>query len=325
MTPRNVALLSFVVSLFILGLKSYAYFMTGSTAVLSDAIESIVNVVAAGVALMVMRAVAAPADAEHPYGHGKLEYFSAAFEGGLIAFAGLMIGREAWISLMNKNQPQNLDLGILISSVAAFINLAMGFYLLRFGRKENSEALRASGHHLLTDVWSTVGVLVGLGLVRMTGFAWFDPVAALIIAVNISYSGYFIIRRAIGGLIDEAQPQVLSDLAKAFEKNRRPGVIDIHLVKIIRGGKFHHIDGHLVVPEFWQISEVHTMIGSFEKDVVSSYAFDGEINFHVDPCEKAYCSHCELSSCPIRKRPFISLHPFTGTTLVGLAQRDRVL
>ena len=324
MTPRKVALLSFLASLALLALKSFAYSQTGSTAVLSDAMESIVNVVAAGLALMVMRAVAAPADAEHPYGHGKLEYFSAAFEGGLVAFAGLMIAREAIISLLHHHQPQNLDLGLWLSALAAAANCALGFYLLRFGKKENSEALKASGQHLMTDVWSTLGVLVGLGLVRLTGLYWFDPLAALLTAGNILYSGYFILRRSIGALIDEAQPQVLSDLANAFRKNRRPGVIDIHLVKLIRSGKFHHIDGHLVVPEFWQVSRVHDVMTDFEKNVVSSYPFDGEINFHLDPCEKAYCSHCDLPDCPIRQRPFENLNPMTGLTLVGLAQRDQL-
>jgi cation diffusion facilitator family transporter len=321
---RRAALLSFIASVVILALKVYAYLQTRSTAVLSDALESIVNVIAAGVALVVMRAVSEPADEEHPYGHGKLEYFSSTFEGGLITFAGIMIAGEAVKALFFGNEPRNLDTGLLISVVAASANLGLGLYLLAIGRHHKSEALTASAHHVLSDVWSTVGAVAGLGLVKLTGLSWFDPLAALVIAAQLSYSGFKIVRRSLGGLMDEVEEQTLKDLAFAFEKHRRAGVVDIHLTKMIRGGRFHHIDCHLVVPEFWKIAETHELMDSFEKDVVSTYPFDGEINFHVDPCERDYCSVCELVDCQVRQRAFEGRRVFTATSLVQRPQRDQL-
>ena len=319
---RKAALLSFGASLVILALKSWAYVQTGSTAVLCDALESIINVLASGVALMVMRAVAEPADEEHPYGHGKLEYFSSTFEGGLITFAGIMIAREAILAFKGDFVPRNLDFGLLISAGAALANLALGLYLRTVGRRQKSEALTASGQHVLSDVWSTVGVLVGLGLVKLTGLTWFDPLAALVIAVQLSYSGYRIVRRSMGGLIDEVELPTLRQLALAFQKNRGPGVIDIHLVKIIRSGRFHHIDCHLVVPEFWQILQTHELMENFEDAVVSTYPFDGEINFHLDPCFRDYCSICELQDCPVRSRDFAGTREFTAASLMQKTVRD---
>jgi len=319
---RKAALISFLVSVLILGLKFWAYAQTSSAAILSDAMESIVNVVAAAVALLVMRAVAEPADEEHPYGHGKLEYFSAAFEGGLITFAGIVIAYEAICSIFRGQPPTNLDFGMFIAASGAVGNLVLGVYLLRVGRRKNSETLMASGKHVLSDVWSTVGVFVGLVLVRLTGWAPFDGIAALLISFQLAYAGFKIVRGSLGALIDEASLQTLKDLAYAFEQNRHPGVIDLHLVKVIRSGNFHHIDGHLVVPEFWQIKDTHELLHNFENKVVKTYPFDGEINFHLDPCDRAYCSQCDLPECPVRQREFKKRRVFTAASLQQKAQKD---
>lgn len=319
---RRAAVIYFVGSLLILALKYAAYFQTGSTAVLSDAMESIVNVLAAGVALMVMRAVAAPADEEHPYGHGKLEYFSATFEGGLITFAGIMIAYEAVRALYLGQAPRNLDLGILISAGAGVANLLLGYFLLVIAKRHRSEALTASAKHVFSDVWSTAGSLVGLGLVKMTGLAFFDPLAALLVSVNLARSGYRIVRRSMGALIDEVEPRTLEDLSTAFQKNKRPGVIDIHLTKVIRSGRFHHVDSHLVVPEYWRVSETHELAESFERDVFKTYPFEGEVNFHLDPCNRDYCEICEVESCPVRQRPFKGPRVFSPASLVRRPRRD---
>ncbi len=320
---RKAALISFLASLLILAVKFWAYAYTGSTALLSDALESIVNVMAAGFALSVMRVVESPADKEHPYGHGKLEYFSAAFEGGLIAFAGIMIAREAGLAWFEGRVPRNLDSGMALALIAAGANLVLGLYLRTVGRRQRSEALISSGQHVLTDVWSTIGVLIGLALVRLTGLTWFDPLAALAISIQLSYSGYKIVRRSAGGLMDEVEEHALKDLALAFQKNRRPGVIDIHLAKLIRSGRFHHIDCHLVVPEFLQVIETHAMMEDFEKDVVATYPFDGEINFHLDPCFRDYCSTCDYPDCPVRRHPFNRHRVFTAESMTNLPERDQ--
>lgn len=322
---QKAARLSFLASIVILGLKFFAYAETGSTAVLSDALESIVNVLAAGMAFIIMRTVAKPADDDHPYGHGKLEYFSSAFEGGLIAFAGLAIAREAAISFFNGHQLQKIDLGLALSIFAAALNLLLGWYLLKVSRKYKSAALEASGHHVVSDVWSTAGTVIGLLLVKLTGLTWFDPLAAFLIAIQLLYSGYKIVRIAVSGLTDEVDESALLQLTQAFEDNRTDSTIDIHLLKIIRSGGFHHIDAHLVVPDYWSVTQTHELMERYEKAVVAAYPFDAEIAFHVDPCFQDFCRRCEMKNCSIRKNEFIEKKPFTVMGLTGKPQRVPII
>ncbi|MBC7658989.1 MAG: cation transporter [Chitinophagaceae bacterium] len=322
---RKATLISFVASVGILALKFVAYWQTSSTAILSDAMESIINVLAAGATLLIMKSVVAPADENHPYGHGKLEYFSAAFEGSLIAIAGLLIAREAVIALIHGTALANLDIGLVIATAAAVGNLALGFYIKRIGTRERSEALIASAQHILSDVWSTVGTLVGLGLVKLTGITAFDPIAAIVIAINLTYSGYRIFRRSTAALIDETDPSTVIELARTFNENRRPGVIDIHLTKVIRSGRFHHVDCHLVLPEFWTVGDSHPFVKSFELDVIDNYEGDGEINFHVDPCYRDFCSRCDVALCPVRQRPCLGLLPFTKESITAHAVKDEAV
>ncbi len=310
------AWISLGLSLVVLSLKFAAYHLTKSTAVFSDAVESIVNVVAAVIALFVMRVVARPADDEHPYGHGKLEYFSAAFEGGLVAFAAIAIGIEAIRAILNEKTLNQPDVGIYVMAGAAIINLLLGLHLRTVGKKYRSQALLASSAHVISDVWTTVGVLVGLAIVFVTGAYWIDPFIALLVALHLVYSGYKIVRENIGGLMDEVEPESLMNLAQAFQKHRQPWVIDIHQLKVIRSGKFHHIDAHLVVPEFWNVLRTHDNMVDFERQVVETYHFDGEIAFHIDPCERKYCDFCEMEACPVRAQEMISCRKMTSDTLV---------
>lgn len=312
---RRAAWISAAASIFIFLLKIGAYRVTGSAAVLSDALESIVNVVASIVALFVIRFASQPADDEHPYGHGKAEYFSAAFEGGLIFFAALMIIGESVKALINHEPAQSLEIGLVIVGVAALLNLVLGLYLKQVGKTHKSEALRASGEHVLSDVYTTVGIMVGLGLVLVTKLPWLDPVIAIGVGLQLAFSGFKIVRGSWGGLLDETDEHSLENLCKSLEKNREPGIIDIHHLRIIRSGSFHHVDAHLVVPEYWDVARVHSETHLFENKVVSDYPFDGEIAFHLDPCKKSYCEICDVENCPIRLLPFRSLRPFSVKSL----------
>lgn len=296
--------------------KFFAYEMTHSTAVLSDALESIVNVIAALVAVFVMRAVAEPADEEHPYGHGKLEYFSAAFEGGLIAFASLAIANEAFRAFASGPTLHQLDVGAMLMVGTALMNLMLGIYLRRIGKSQMSEALSASGTHVLSDVWTTVAVIVGLVVVQITKATWLDPAIALLVAVQLGYSGYRIVRQSAGALIDQMEPESVQELAKAFQDSKEPWVIDVHNLKVIRSGHFHHIDGHLVVPEFWDIAKTHEYASTFERGVVEKYPFDGEIAFHIDPCERKYCEQCEMPDCPVRARDLLTPKVMTVESII---------
>ena len=309
LSPRDRATIrsswvSLGMSCLIVLMKFVAFEMTHSTAVLSDALEGIVNVVAALAAVFVMRAVAEPADEDHPYGHGKLEYFSAAFEGGLIAFASLVIAGEALRSLWNGEALHRLDAGAFFMLGAALLNLLLGLHLKSVGRKYNSEALLASSAHVISDVWTSVAVVIGLGLVFLTGYQWIDSLVALLVALQLGYSGYQILRKSAGALIDEMEPESLKSLSQAFVKHKEPWVIDVHNLKVIRSGNFHHIDSHLVVPEYWDVAKTHIHAHEYEAKIVGTYLFDGEVAFHIDPCARKYCSQCEMSDCAIRLRPF---------------------
>ncbi len=319
---NRAAWVSAVASLCIFALKLWAYRVTESTAVLSDALESTVNVMASIVALFVIRFASQPADHDHPYGHGKAEYFSAAFEGGMIFFASLMIIGESVKALIFHEPTKQLELGLLVMAGAAILNLALGIYLRHVGKTHHSEALRASGTHVLSDVLTTVGVMAGLGLVLWTKIDWIDPVVAILIGLQLAYAGFKIVRGSLGGLLDEIDETTLKDLTTSLDKCRRPGIIDIHELRVIRSGRFHHVDAHLVVPEYWDVAHVHIETHDFEKCVVGDYVFDGEIAFHLDPCKKSYCSECNVSECPIRLKPFKALVPFTVKSLTGGPRTD---
>lgn len=297
--------------------KLAAYFFTHSTAVLSDALESVVNVVAAASALFVLYYASQPADEEHPYGHGKAEYFSAAFEGGLISFAAIVIAGEAFKALWRHERVGEFDTGLIFMALSGVANLILGVYLKRRGVSEKSETLKASGAHVMSDVWSTVAVLVGLALVKVTGLQWLDPVIAFFVSIQLGFQGYKIVRAAFSGLLDETDPEVLEGLAKAFARNRNPGVIDIHHVKMIRAGNYHHIDAHLVIPDFWSVKEAHEKAHQFEMDVITEYHFDGEIAFHLDPCRQKFCEICDVRECPIRTREFLTSNELTVKNLIA--------
>lgn len=316
------AWISVSMSLLIFLIKFFAYLQTQSQAVLSDALESIVNVVASTAALFVLKAVAEPADEEHPYGHGKLEYFSSAFEGGLIAFAAIVIAYSAIQALMKGSALNELEIGVVVMIVAGVLNLLLGLHLYSVGKAKKSEALVASAKHVISDVVTTVGVIIGLGLVKLTGWIFLDPLAALLVALHLLNEGVKIVRRSIGGLIDEMDKGVLQEFATLFTRLRKTGMIDIHNLKLIRSGRFHHIDGHLVVPQFWDISKAHEMNDEFEKDLMEAYPYDCEVAFHLDPCNQSYCQSCDLKDCPIRKEPFHQMKQFTPESLIQVPAAD---
>jgi len=328
-TQRNIWLVrgawaSLVASFLVLGIKYYAYILTGSVAVLSDALESIINVLTAMLALWVIRYVAEPADEEHPYGHGKMEYFSAAFEGGLITFAALAISIEAIRSFFSPSIPQDLDSGVYLTAFATFLNWSVGASLLWIAKTKKSEALRASGVHLMSDVITSVGAVLGLAVVGITGYAWADPAAAILIAGYLGYSGYGIVRKSVGALIDEVDLKVIEEFTQALKKASAFGAsgsstfeaIDFHNVRLIRSGHFHHADAHVVLPEFWTVHESHEVSTALENRMKEFYPYDLEVAFHVDPCLRKYCSGCSLSSCQIRQEPFLKKREWTAKELI---------
>ncbi len=312
----RTAFISFVISLIVLYLKTRAYYETHSIAILSDALETVVNVITALIALYAVKLAAEPADENHPYGHGKMEYFSAAFEGGLIFFAALAIFYKSIESFFIPNEVKNISGGFVYLGLATFLNLITGLHLLFAGRKQKSEALKASGKHILSDVITTVGIFIGLGLAKLTGITWIDSVLGVIIGFWLGYEAYQILRVNSGALLDETDDQSIEKIAEIIKKYRTAGLIDIHNLRMIRSGNFHHIDAHLVVPEFWNIEQAHTMAHQFEKNVVKDYDCEGEFAFHMDPCQKRYCNVCSLENCQIRQATFVKERVFTKEHLI---------
>lgn len=312
----KVAFFTLIVSIVVLSLKTKAYYSTLSIAVLSDALETVVNVITACVALFAVKAAAEPADENHPYGHGKFEFFSAAFEGGLIFFAALAIIFQAVKSFFGTYEMEHPVAGNYYLIAATVINLMTSLFLLNYGKKQRSEALKASGKHIMSDVATSVAVIIGLYLVQWTNLHWIDSVVALTLGVWLLYEAYKILRINSGALLDEADTGALNQLAEVINKHKTPAVIDIHNVRMIRSGNFHHIDAHMVVPEFWDVKHVHSVTHEFEKNVVSDYLYDGEVAFHIDPCQRSFCRQCNVENCDIRKVNFEAVIKFDTDHLI---------
>ncbi|HET9922527.1 MAG TPA: cation diffusion facilitator family transporter [Methylomirabilota bacterium] len=296
--------ISLAVSVGLLAAKYQAYHLTGSTAILSDALESIVNVVAAVFALGGIIFAGRPADRNHPYGHGKIEFFSAAFEGGLIAFAAVLIVYEVILSLLRGPDVRALDVGVPIVLGAGLVNLLLGWYLVRTGRRYDSLTLVADGRHVLADFYTSAGIVIGLLLVRFTGIAWLDPVVAAVVALNLMWTGFRLVRQAAGGLLDEEDTALLDRLLEVLQPHLGRGVIRVHHLRAIRAGRFHHVDAHLVVPEFWSVERSHELAEDLAERLIKEVGVEGEMTLHTDPCHRVYCRMCDLDDCPVRRETF---------------------
>lgn len=312
----RIAQLNIVVSLAVLGLKFMGYYVSASTAIFSDAVETLINVLTAVTALLVIRLIVRPADENHPYGHGKLEFFSSAFEGGLVFFAAVAILIES-IQAFKANQAiVEIQSGMLFIFIASAINLVMSLALRKVGEKEKSETLIASSLHLMSDVYTTAGVLAGLLLVKLTSLMWIDSIVSALVALHLVVQSYRIVRRSVSGLTDEMDQTSLKELSAAIQKNIKPGIINIHNLRAIRSGPFHHIDAHLIIPEFWDVATAHKLTHDFEKNVVHLYPYEGEFAFHLDPCNRKYCVGCDVKECPVRQAAFIKKYSFESQAMI---------
>jgi cation diffusion facilitator family transporter len=301
---KRASRISVIAGIIVLTLKTIAYQQSKSQALLSDALESIVNVVTALVSVWVMHISNQPADEEHPYGHGKIEYFSAAFEGGLVGFAGMMIIVEAIKSLLYSHPLPHIKEGLVYAGLATLVNSLLAIYLFYVAKKNHSAAMRSSALHIFSDILTTFGAALGLFLIWLTNWIWIDAATAIIMAFMLIRSAYLVMRNSMGALMDETNEDALTKLAEVLELHKFQGIIDIHQTRMIRAGRFHHVDAHVVVPEFWDVKETHNKTEKFEHVVVNAYPFDGEIVFHVDPCLQNYCTVCDLTDCQIRRKDF---------------------
>ncbi|MFP9136564.1 cation diffusion facilitator family transporter [Devosia sp. XGJD_8] len=281
-----IAAASLLVGVIVLGLKFLAWYITGSIALYSDALESIVNVVTAVVALIAVRLAQRPADAALPYGYHKAEYFSAVIVGVMIIVAAILIVREAVLGFLAPSLPEAPMQGLVVSSVATVINVIWAVVLIRHGRSVQSPALEADGRHLMTDVVSTVGVLAGLALVYATGWAVLDPILAALVALNILWSGWGVIRHSVGGLMDVAVPPDTQKTIRDVIATNADGAIEAHDIRARQAGKMTFIDFHLVVPGAMSVEDAHTICDQIEAKLREAVR-NVQITIHVEPEQKA--------------------------------------
>lgn len=297
---KKAAILSMIIGFLMFGGKLTAYFITGSAAIFSDALESIVHIFATGMALFSIYLSAKPADESHFYGHGNIEYFSAGIEGILIVVAAIAIMYESVSALIFGVTIQKLDIGILITTGAGIVNLFLGLYLIRTGKKTDSLILVADGKHVLTDSITSIGVIIGLGIVLLTDILELDPIIAIIIATNILVTGFKLIKESVAGLMNETDKEILNELVEIIINSKRNYWIDVHQLRFWKSANKLFIDFHLVLPFYFNIKEAH-----FEEEYISRTIKErfpeAELKIHFDYCWFDLCKFCLKENCEFRK------------------------
>lgn len=307
---------SFFVGAALMGVKFYVYHLTHSSAVFSDALESIINVAASAFALGSILLAAVPPDENHPYGHGKVEYFSAGFEGALIILAAVGIFRVGWTHIFHPWELPRLEIGLLILLGASGVNLVLGLGLIRAGKQTQSLTLVADGKHVLTDVYTSAGVLLGLFLVKLTGWYWMDGLIACLVGLNILFSGGNLVRESVSGLMNASEPELLKEICNLLSQNRRMLWIDIHQLRAWRSGNLIHIDFHLILPRDLTLEEAHSESKAAESLIHEHFGKAGVL-IHLDPCIAPDCPICSLNLCNLRREDVKKQFLWTQETLTS--------
>ncbi|WP_238944371.1 cation diffusion facilitator family transporter [Sandaracinomonas limnophila] len=297
--------LAFGLSLAIMSAKFYAYFLSGSTTLLTDALESIVNVVASGFAFYSIYLASLPKDLNHPYGHGKIEFFASGLEGVLIFLAACYIFLHASQHLYSHPPIESLDIGILISLVSAVLNGLLGAFMIHIGKIERSLTLEADGKHIRLDALNGLFIVFALAITYFTDWLWVDSVASIFFSILMVIQSISLVRQAVAGLMDEMNPSVFKNMIDWITKHQKSEWIDLHNLRIQQYGGDLHIDCHLTLPRYWDLNRVHEEIHEFEETINSALTSHIEIFVHADPCLDECCSHCTISDCPIRKSELI--------------------
>ena len=297
---KKAAYISLAVGIGMFITKMTAYFITGSVAIFSDAAESVVHVAATGMALFSIILSAKPADETHLYGHGNVEYFSAGVEGFLIVFAAGVIIYQAVLDIIAGPTLESLGIGVIFISAAGLVNLALGYYLIRTGKKTNSLTLVADGKHVLTDAVTSIGVIVGITLVLITDYVLLDPILAIIVALNIVFTGYKLIRESIGGLMHETNPEVLKRISDLLVAIKQDHWIDLHELRYWQSGDTTFMDFHLILPYYFTIEQSHNEEKRIDEELEKEYP-NSQIKIHFDYCNSDLCKFCGYQKCDVRK------------------------
>jgi len=298
---RNILL----IGVFIAFAKFTAWRLTASNAILTDALESIINIAAATFGLLTLVYSARPKDENHPYGHGKAEFLAVGFEGALILLAGGGMIVKAVMQFFEPPVLHEIESGILISCAAGLINFLMGRYLIKKGKSLNSSTLVADGKHLISDTVSSVALAGGLVIILLTGLFILDSILTIILGTYILVVGYKLVRNSMAGLMDEADFGILDDVIRVLNRERKPAWVDIHNLRVIKYGSSIHIDAHLTLPWYYNLEATHREVKEVEAIVRGEFGGRVELFIHTDPCQPSSCAICILPDCKERKQDLV--------------------
>ncbi len=297
---RWVLVLGFV----IMGIKLLAWWLTGALSVLSDALESVINLTAGAFSLYAIWLSARPNDHDHPYGHGKIQFLAAGLEGGLIVFAASAIVWKAVDGFQDPQPINDLAWGAILTAVAGTTHFLVGRYMMKKGKETRSLALEAGGRHLWTDAFSSFALLLALLAFQLFPHPWLDPAISIGFALYIGWSGFSVLRASLAGIMDEADPEVLEKVAETLRQHKHPQLIDIHNLRVIRYGGDIHIDAHATIPWFLNVQEGHDVLEAVSQTLQSAFPSRVEVFLHADPCLTTSCRICPMVNCEKRKTGF---------------------
>lgn len=296
---KRAALISVAVGLLMLTMKTGGYLVTNSAAILSDALESVVHVIATCIAFYSVVLAARPADKSLPYGYGKIEYFSAGLEGALIIVAAIAICHEAVVDIIAGHQLHAINTGVWLMATAGGINLFLGLYLVRVGKATNSLILIADGKHVLTDSYTSLGVLFGLLLVKLTGMTFLDPLVAIAVAGNILFTGYRLIRQSVRGLMNVTDEETVKQVEKALKRGQTKDIVDIHDIRTWSAGAQKFVDFHMTLPFYYSLGEIERIQERMRREVIREFKGGAEVMVHLDPCNYSMCGRCANTDCQL--------------------------
>ncbi len=303
LSQKKLITLSLIVGILLMLIKFFAYFITSSNAILTDAAESIVNVIASSFAFYSIYLSSQPRDANHPYGHGKVEFFSIFVEGSLIIIAGILIIFKSVYNLFEVQNVHSLQDGAIIIGITGSINFILGYYLIKKSKSLNSLTLFADGKHLQTDAYSSAGLVVGLILIHYTQLFYLDSIFSILLGLYIIYSGYKLVRRSVAGLMDESDVGIVENVIEILNTTRKDAWIDVHNLRAQRYGNDLHVDCHVTLPYYFDLIKVHEEISQIDALVNQKGPVQTEFFIHTDPCLPQCCHYCKMKECPVRSAP----------------------
>jgi cation diffusion facilitator family transporter len=301
----NTMKLVLAISFILMGLKFLAYYLTSSSAILTDAIESIVNILAGSFALYSLYYAAKPKDEDHPYGHGKIEFLSTGVEGGMVTLAGVAMFIKGIVSFFNPHDLNNLDIGLGISIFSGAVNYILARVLIKRGTQYHSTTMVSDGKHLLTDTWSSIGLVIGLIIIYFTHLFWIDYVITIGLGILIIYTGINLVKESVFNLLDKADYGKIEHLISVLNAKRNPSWIDIHNLRVVKYGSVVHVDCHMTLPWYFTLEEAHKEVDDLDKLVTTEFSHEIEFFIHADPCLPKSCSICEIHNCKVRKHDFV--------------------